>query len=210
MTTVTMEMFSLGASGWADGGATEVQEKALALQKENGFEDSRNALSITIRYACLIDHSLICSEMNLFECFLRRAWFMRAFIEEKFTGDPKPSVELYRKILSVLDWGLKTWPGVPNSVRGAIFNETFIRGMKRHYLNVYLAVRIPASLLLLSSLPCYRHVGDLIFVPSAGWTVTNLIGWLKNKSKRLERTCHAVTKNICPIRGSTVHSLSTQ
>ena len=54
MVTVTMETFSLGASGWADGGATEVQEKALALQKEKGFEDSRNALSITIRYARLI------------------------------------------------------------------------------------------------------------------------------------------------------------
>lgn len=66
---------------------------------------------------------------------------MRAYLEENANRDSKTALQFYRSILSVLEWGLKTWKDVPNSERGAVFTETFIRGIRKHYLNAYLSVR---------------------------------------------------------------------
>ncbi|KAI0094489.1 hypothetical protein BDY19DRAFT_912986 [Irpex rosettiformis] len=111
---IIMEIQYYGA--WPGSGPAEVQQKALALQKEKGFQACRGALGMTVR-----------------------GWFMRAYLEEKGSGDPKSALEFYRSSLSVLEWGLKTWKDVPDSERGAIFTPTFIRGIRRHYLNAYLS-----------------------------------------------------------------------
>ncbi len=51
-----------------------------------------------------------------------------------------PALQYYKSAITVLEWGLHTWPNVPNSERGAIFSETFVRGVRRLYLDVYLSV----------------------------------------------------------------------
>ncbi len=65
---------------------------------------------------------------------------MRAYLEDKIKHDDRNAMQFYRSVLSVLEWGLKTWKDEPNSERGAIFTPTFVRGVRRHYLNSYLGV----------------------------------------------------------------------
>lgn len=41
------------------------------------------------------------------------------------------AAELYSRVVEVLDWGSRLWDDVPKEDRGAIFERTFIRGVKR-------------------------------------------------------------------------------
>jgi len=41
------------------------------------------------------------------------------------------ALEYYSRALEVLEWGLRKWENVPTTDRGAIFEMTFIRGVKR-------------------------------------------------------------------------------
>lgn len=71
-----------------------------------------------------------------------RGLFMRAFMSSsgKQGDDISLSLELYRRALSILEWGRETWKNVPDSVRGAIFSRTFVRGIRRFYLEAYFKV----------------------------------------------------------------------
>ena len=49
-------------------------------------------------------------------------------------------VEFIGRALEVLRWGLETWKDVPLQDRGAVFSESFIRGVHALYLDAYLPV----------------------------------------------------------------------
>ena len=68
---------------------------------------------------------------------------MFAFFAENMSGKLNTAIQYYRNILAVLEWGIKTWKGVPDAERGVIFSDTFVRGIRRNYLKVYSLVRWP-------------------------------------------------------------------
>ena len=48
--------------------------------------------------------------------------------------------QFLRHALEILDWGARVWNNVPRGDRGAIFDETFIRGVRRLYLILLMEV----------------------------------------------------------------------
>ena len=61
-------------------------------------------------------------------------------MEEKNSQNYAGAVKYYGDAISVLEWGLEAWNDVSNDDRGVIFSPTFIRGVKRFFLETYLAV----------------------------------------------------------------------
>jgi len=99
-------------SGWDSGGAKTVQEAALERLKTSGWEPVRRALSITVR-----------------------AWMMRGYFASS-TDRYAEAIEFYRRALDVLDWGRRVWKNVVREKRGVIFEDSFIRGIRRLYISV--------------------------------------------------------------------------
>ena len=56
-------------------------------------------------------------------------------------GDHIAGVEFLRRALDVLEWGSREWKDVPYSDCGVIFELTFIRGVRRLYLDELMRVR---------------------------------------------------------------------
>ena len=52
------------------------------------------------------------------------------------------SPEFYRNAVEVLEWGARVWKDVPKSDRGAIFEPSFIRGVKRLHLKSQMKVPV--------------------------------------------------------------------
>jgi len=50
-------------------------------------------------------------------------------------GDHIAGVEFLRRALDVLEWGSREWKDVPYSDCGVVFELTFIRGVRRLYLD---------------------------------------------------------------------------
>jgi len=50
------------------------------------------------------------------------------------THQPLVALEYFTRAVEVLDWGSREWKDVSKDDRGAIFEWTFIRGVKRHWL----------------------------------------------------------------------------
>ncbi|RDB28672.1 Small glutamine-rich tetratricopeptide repeat-containing protein beta [Hypsizygus marmoreus] len=101
---------SAQTQAWEKAGPKLVQQEALKRLKTSGWDAVRPALSTTIR-----------------------AWLMRSFVQSAVTQVSTP--EFYRHVLDVLDWGNRVWKDVPRDDRGTIFDLTFIRGVRRLYLN---------------------------------------------------------------------------
>lgn len=49
-------------------------------------------------------------------------------------------LEFYGRALEVLEWGRKIWKDVPSDDRGVIFEDSFVRGIKRLYLGALTSV----------------------------------------------------------------------
>ena len=65
---------------------------------------------------------------------------MRAFIEDGVRGNTEAALEFYNSAMEVLEWGSERWKDVPFEEKGAIFQPTFIRGVKCLRLDVLLKV----------------------------------------------------------------------
>jgi len=48
-------------------------------------------------------------------------------------GQYGQAVGLYKRALAVLDWGRKVWAKASRKERGAIFDSTFVRGVRTLY-----------------------------------------------------------------------------
>jgi hypothetical protein len=64
---------------------------------------------------------------------------MRGFYQGSM-GDHVAGIEFLRRALDVLEWGSREWKDVPNSERGVIFERSFIRGVRRNYLDELMKV----------------------------------------------------------------------
>lgn len=50
------------------------------------------------------------------------------------------AIEFYRRALDVLEWGRRVWKNVVREKRGVIFEDSFIRGIRRLYISVVMEV----------------------------------------------------------------------
>ncbi|KAK0461592.1 hypothetical protein IW261DRAFT_1629269 [Armillaria novae-zelandiae] len=63
-----------------------------------------------------------------------RFWVLRGKIEGTFDGNVVSQSEYYVRCLEVVEWGRELWKDVPASMRGDVFDEFFIRGLRNLYL----------------------------------------------------------------------------
>lgn len=67
---------------------------------------------------------------------------MRGWLEGGLGGAKSATVEWLGRALEVLDWGKTAWKNVSRTDRGAIFDSTFIRGVRSLHLDAFMEVRI--------------------------------------------------------------------
>ncbi|KAG2122778.1 hypothetical protein DEU56DRAFT_983975 [Suillus clintonianus] len=110
-------MFEITArKAWDHEGLETVKELAQKRLKENGWDDVRPAMSVTVR-----------------------AWIMRAAFEGGLRQEPQAGVEYYRRALDLVEWGRTIWKDVPKASRGAIFERSFLIGIRSLYLKMLMS-----------------------------------------------------------------------
>ncbi|KAF5332705.1 hypothetical protein D9611_005213 [Ephemerocybe angulata] len=97
--------------GWAKQGPATVKKEVLQRLETETWETVSPAIEITIR-----------------------SWIFFGFLKAHVSDQTKLSQEMYANALDVLQWGLETFPDVPNEERGMIFAPEFVRVVKRLYL----------------------------------------------------------------------------
>ncbi|KAI0374550.1 hypothetical protein BV20DRAFT_977181 [Pilatotrama ljubarskyi] len=102
---VMFEMTQTGA--WPHGSSRTVMEEAPKRVAREGWDKVRGALALTVR-----------------------TWVMRAFIQGNLTEDVNASLDFYTSAIEVLRWGIQLWRDVPQEVKGAMFQDSFLRGVK--------------------------------------------------------------------------------
>lgn len=55
---------------------------------------------------------------------------MRGFLENGLSDNLDASLEFYNSAVEVLEWGRQVWRNEPKENRGAVFQSTFLRGVK--------------------------------------------------------------------------------
>ncbi|OAX32805.1 hypothetical protein K503DRAFT_804927 [Rhizopogon vinicolor AM-OR11-026] len=100
---------------WDSEGLETIKELAQKRLKENGWDDIRPALSVTVR-----------------------AWIMRASVEGNLREEPQAAVQYFKRALDLLEWGRTIWKDVPKDNRGAIFEDTFLTGVRGLYLKMFM------------------------------------------------------------------------
>lgn len=76
---------------------------------------------------------------------------MRGFLDGTLSREYGHKYEFFKNAVTVLRWGAKTWKNVPREDRGAIFEATFINGVRRMYLDAITEVRLLLLTLISSS-----------------------------------------------------------
>ncbi|KAI0761195.1 hypothetical protein BD413DRAFT_607270 [Trametes elegans] len=100
---------------WVSGNSRTVMEAAPKRLAEQGWDSVRTALSCTVR-----------------------GWIMRAFSQGQLTNDVEAALDFYTTAIEVFQWGLEKWMDVPTESKGAIFQDSFLRGVKCLRLDAYL------------------------------------------------------------------------
>jgi stress-induced-phosphoprotein 1 len=103
------------SKAWNSEGFETIKEFAQKRLKENGWDDVRPALAVTVR-----------------------AWIMKAALEGGLREQPQAGVEYYRQALDLVEWGRTIWKDVPKSSRGAIFEHSFLIGIRSLYLKMFM------------------------------------------------------------------------
>lgn len=67
-------------------------------------------------------------------------WILRGHIENGVAVNYQAAVEFFTRAIDVLEWGREAWRDVPPDQRGAIFGDTFVRGVKCLQLDSYINV----------------------------------------------------------------------
>ncbi|KAF6748419.1 hypothetical protein DFP72DRAFT_575902 [Ephemerocybe angulata] len=113
--------------GWIDnGGPAFIKKEALKRLGAESWQTVRPAITVTVR-----------------------AWIFYAFFRANLNGENKLALEMYANALEILEWGRKTFPDVPKEDRGIIYEDSFVRGVQRLYLDAMREVCI--FLLVLSN-----------------------------------------------------------
>ncbi|KAA1471420.1 hypothetical protein DENSPDRAFT_776432 [Dentipellis sp. KUC8613] len=102
-------------NAWTFSDAATLQKEAPERLRANGWDDVRLALSTTVR-----------------------AWILAGFIAGGGHRNSQTAMDYYSRVLSVLEWGRHLWKDVPREQRGSIFDATFVRGVKRLFLQTFI------------------------------------------------------------------------
>ncbi|KAI0323068.1 hypothetical protein OF83DRAFT_1090542 [Amylostereum chailletii] len=94
--------------------AETVRREAVARQREHGWDRVRPAVRTTLW-----------------------TWIIQGSIAAK-EGKAEVALEHYSHTLQVLEWGRRTWKRVPRGSRGAVFDSTYVRCVRRLFLHAYL------------------------------------------------------------------------
>lgn len=65
-----------------------------------------------------------------------RVWVFQAFFRSQLVGHTDFAHEALTRALDFLEWGRKQFANVPKEDRGAIFERSWIRGVKKAHLNL--------------------------------------------------------------------------
>lgn len=120
---LTVRLEAQQKNAWVSDKPAVVISQAQSRLRLQGWDAVRPALSTTVR-----------------------AWIMRGFMEGGMRRNKSAQVEFLGFALEVLDWGSRAWKDVPKDDRGAIFERTFIRGVRSLHINALMEVR-PSVLL---------------------------------------------------------------
>ncbi|KAF8126941.1 hypothetical protein EV363DRAFT_1346694 [Boletus edulis] len=107
---------------WTSDSFENIKQKALDRLKKEGWNDVRPALAVVVR-----------------------ARLMRAILDSKLRQAPHVAVERLKEILQILQWGRQIWRDVPKDDRGAVFQDTFVRGIKAIYLETLMSAHAKAA-----------------------------------------------------------------
>src|SRR5438876_9868626 len=91
-----------------------------------------------------------------------RAWIMRGFLEGGMRKNYVAREEFFRRAIDVIEWGRSAWKNVSRTERGAIFDETFLRGLRAMHMNALMEVRAFRPFV------CHLTLGCLILLQK--WT----------------------------------------
>ncbi|KAJ7508705.1 hypothetical protein B0H11DRAFT_1966374 [Mycena galericulata] len=111
-----MRLEARSAGAWVSGGPKQIQKEVPERLRKTGWLPVRRSLTVTIRI-----------------------WIMRGFVDGNI-GRLTARVEFFKRILDVLDWGRRTFPNVSKEERGAIFEDSFIRGIRRLFIPAVLTL----------------------------------------------------------------------
>ncbi|KZV67634.1 hypothetical protein PENSPDRAFT_754791 [Peniophora sp. CONT] len=94
----------------------ELQERV----RRNGWQSARPALRATVQ-----------------------AWILYAFTTLYVGRQPVLALKYFKQAVNILEFGRATWPNVHRDDRGAIFEDTFLFGVKRMTLPAYMDPKHP-------------------------------------------------------------------
>ena len=77
---------------------------------------------------------------------------MQGFREDGLKSNPVGAFEYYNRVIEVLQWGRHAWRDASKDDRGAIFQPTFLTGVKCLRLDTLVKVRLESLL----HLPSFR------------------------------------------------------
>ncbi|KAF9524093.1 hypothetical protein CPB83DRAFT_641657 [Crepidotus variabilis] len=113
---ILFQIFVYGC--WDDLDVDDVKEKALQMIEVKGWTSTRDALSMTIR-----------------------VWIVQGMLTSQ-QHDHSLALQHFSRVNEILTWGCTVWHDVPIKDRGCIFEWTFLRNAKLHYLSaIQLALR---------------------------------------------------------------------
>ncbi|KAH6916700.1 hypothetical protein BKA70DRAFT_1250302 [Coprinopsis sp. MPI-PUGE-AT-0042] len=115
---------NMALKGWAEsGGPAVLKKEAVERLKEKGWDATRQGITVTVRI-----------------------WIFQAYFRSELANHREVAHDLYNNALGVLQWGREIWADVPKEDRGAVFERSFIRGVKRlKMLNMHKSLAGPSS-----------------------------------------------------------------
>ncbi len=137
MESFTAQFEIIRSDAW-DLSATDetVIREAKARQSARGWDDVRPALSTTVRSVVRYSFAAPSGCSSDESC---RVWILNAHISQGLAQYGQ-AVGLYKRALAVLDWGRKEWADANRKERGAIFDSTFVRGVRVLYAQTLVKV----------------------------------------------------------------------
>lgn len=89
---------------------------------------------------------------------------MTGFFNDGLLGNPTGAVQFYDEAIQALEWGRQAWRNVTKEKRGAIFEDTFLRGVRclrfDCFMKVCVGILIHLQYILTLLLTC-RQMGQI-------------------------------------------------
>jgi hypothetical protein len=124
---------------WVEGGPELIIKEARERLRREGWSSVRPALSTTIRsdkcFFWVFFFWYSCSILTL-----TSGYIMHGFMEGNTHGNHTIEVEMLTRSIEILEWGQQEWSSVSKDDRGAIFEDTFIRGIRTMRLEALMHV----------------------------------------------------------------------